>query len=339
MIKEIHLVNVQSHVDSCLKLSKGINVIIGESDCGKTAITRAMDWLLFGGSNSGLLRHGEKEFSADVVLSNGKKIERVKSSKENIYRFDKEEYAAFRTSVPEEIADELKLDRTINYQSQHDPIFMLTQSAGKNGSMISEHAGLSVVDNSTKAAKKELKEIKNKIEFQKDEYEGTIELLKELKTKSGSISQIKKMVKQIEEADDRLYDLEKEKSELTAKNARLLLIKFIDTTEMDKMVNELSCRVEHYVCQSRLLSVKETLLTELKKSKVLLESEITINKLFQRYKQLSTNLKKAYHLEMELTRLISIRNEFKTEEDIQTMLKEVQNEIKGKTCPTCGQAM
>ncbi|MFR9297315.1 MAG: AAA family ATPase, partial [Aedoeadaptatus pacaensis] len=43
-IEKIILVNFQSHVYSELSLSRGVNVIVGPSDSGKTAIMRALRW-------------------------------------------------------------------------------------------------------------------------------------------------------------------------------------------------------------------------------------------------------------------------------------------------------
>lgn len=45
MFKWMRLINFQSHPDSILRFHPGVNVIIGESDQGKTSIFRALYWL------------------------------------------------------------------------------------------------------------------------------------------------------------------------------------------------------------------------------------------------------------------------------------------------------
>ena len=46
MIKSLHIQNFQSHKKTTLKFHKGINVVIGQSDSGKSAIIRALNWTI-----------------------------------------------------------------------------------------------------------------------------------------------------------------------------------------------------------------------------------------------------------------------------------------------------
>ena len=46
MIKQINIKNFQSHKSTQLKLDPGVNVIVGSSDSGKTAIIRAYLWVV-----------------------------------------------------------------------------------------------------------------------------------------------------------------------------------------------------------------------------------------------------------------------------------------------------
>src|SRR5665647_764854 len=47
MIKSLEIHNVQSHKDTFLEFDPGVNVIIGSSDSGKTAILRAIKKVVF----------------------------------------------------------------------------------------------------------------------------------------------------------------------------------------------------------------------------------------------------------------------------------------------------
>lgn len=44
-IKSIIIKNFQSHANTELELCDGVNVILGNSDVGKTAILRALGWI------------------------------------------------------------------------------------------------------------------------------------------------------------------------------------------------------------------------------------------------------------------------------------------------------
>ena len=46
MIKSLKIENFQSHKDSYLEFSNGINIISGKSNNGKTAILRALNWVI-----------------------------------------------------------------------------------------------------------------------------------------------------------------------------------------------------------------------------------------------------------------------------------------------------
>ena len=44
MIKSIQIKNIQSHKDTSLEFSPGINAIVGSSNNGKSAVLRALYW-------------------------------------------------------------------------------------------------------------------------------------------------------------------------------------------------------------------------------------------------------------------------------------------------------
>ena len=47
MIESISINNFQSHKATRLKLAPTVNTLQGNSDCGKSAVMRAINWLLF----------------------------------------------------------------------------------------------------------------------------------------------------------------------------------------------------------------------------------------------------------------------------------------------------
>ena len=47
MLKSLKIRNFESHRNTQLNFHPGVNVIVGESDQGKTAILRALEWVLF----------------------------------------------------------------------------------------------------------------------------------------------------------------------------------------------------------------------------------------------------------------------------------------------------
>jgi len=47
MIQQLSIANFQSHKDTTLAFDPGLNVIVGPTDCGKTAVIRALRWLIW----------------------------------------------------------------------------------------------------------------------------------------------------------------------------------------------------------------------------------------------------------------------------------------------------
>jgi DNA repair ATPase RecN len=145
VIKKIVLQNFQSHKNSILKLSRGINIIVGESDCGKTAIVRALNWITNNRPSSDAIRKNGSERTKVKIIVDDNKVERIKSKRENAYVVDGVEYKSIGTSVPEKVKEVLNLDDT-NFQFQMDSPFLLSSSAGQRSEVLNRAAGLHEMD-------------------------------------------------------------------------------------------------------------------------------------------------------------------------------------------------
>lgn len=103
----MHIKNFQSHKDSHLDFHPGVDVIVGPSDSGKTAIIRALRWLVWNRPTGDAVRSwwgGDTEVSMSLPTSS---ISRIKG-KENQYTLNGLVFKAIGTDVPEEISKELK---------------------------------------------------------------------------------------------------------------------------------------------------------------------------------------------------------------------------------------
>lgn len=78
IIETIELKNFQSHKDTVIECHKGLNVFVGESRNGKTAIQRALDFVFEGTKKNprNYIKKGEVECSVTLKLSNGLEITR-----------------------------------------------------------------------------------------------------------------------------------------------------------------------------------------------------------------------------------------------------------------------
>ena len=86
IIKNVTLTNFQKHKSLEVEFDKGVNVIIGGTDIGKTAIFRAIRWCLFNRPSGDKYINRKATFMRVVVtFDDGLKIVRERGTKENFY--------------------------------------------------------------------------------------------------------------------------------------------------------------------------------------------------------------------------------------------------------------
>ena len=157
MIDSIKLKNFQSHKDSVLKFNNGVNIIIGTSDSGKSAILRGLRWVAQNKPSGEEYRSwwgGETEVSLIYGTSEISRV-RGKSAKNEyaIYRNDAEPLIlkAPGMEVPEPVANLINLS-DINLQHQIDAPFLFSNTPGEVAKHFNKMANLNKIDASIKKA-------------------------------------------------------------------------------------------------------------------------------------------------------------------------------------------
>jgi len=159
MIQKLRISNFQSHKDSSLDFAPGVNVIVGASDCGKTAIIRALRWLIFnkptgdsfrstwGGITAVEIELPERNSIEHGAHKDVTYIQRLKSDKHNQYFWNGTDnvFEAFGTGVPEPIQNILNMDET-NIQMQLDSPFLISSTPGEVASFFNKIAHLDQID-------------------------------------------------------------------------------------------------------------------------------------------------------------------------------------------------
>lgn len=102
-ITGLELENFQCHARTRLAFSPGLNVIVGPSDQGKTAIIRALRWVLYNEPRgSDFVRVGAESCRVTVTFDDGTRITREKGPRTNRYVIEKDgERREFNTVTPE----------------------------------------------------------------------------------------------------------------------------------------------------------------------------------------------------------------------------------------------
>jgi len=145
MISELQIRDFQAHEKLKIEFKPGVNTIVGASDVGKSAIIRALSWVLFNQpSGDEFIRHGAKQARARVVVDD-QAIVRARGKGVNTYALGEEEFAAFGSGVPEEITKLLRVDE-INIQRQHDAPFWFALSDGEISRRLNIVINLGIID-------------------------------------------------------------------------------------------------------------------------------------------------------------------------------------------------
>jgi len=161
MIKSLEISNFQSHKHSVLEFDPGVNVIIGATDSGKSAIIRAMKWVVWNRPLGDAMRSSWGGETRVKVNIDDTSIYRLKD-KTDLYRLGGTEFHAFATNVPEEIEQALNLTE-INLQQQLDSPFLLSNSPGEVAKHFNKIAHLDQIDSGLANIQKWLREIEREI--------------------------------------------------------------------------------------------------------------------------------------------------------------------------------
>jgi len=161
VINSLHIRNFQSHRDTRVEFASGVNVFVGTSDGGKSAVLRALLWLATNRPAGEAFRStwgGETFVKAE--LDDEVAVSRIKSKTVNKYSLDlpdgvdnpNTDFKAMGQGVPAEVSAVLGLE-PINVQRQMDSAFLLSDdwSPGRVAEYLNEVSGLSAIDTAMSA--------------------------------------------------------------------------------------------------------------------------------------------------------------------------------------------
>lgn len=148
ILEGIKLENFQAHKRRVVKFSPGITTIKGATDKGKSAILRALGWACLNNMSGADFVHEGEKVATVTVKTDEEVIVRTRSkSGVNSYEMNGDQFKAFGTGVPDEIAAHLGLSE-LNFQSQHDAPFWFSETAGEVSRKLNAVIDLSIIDKS-----------------------------------------------------------------------------------------------------------------------------------------------------------------------------------------------
>lgn len=148
MFDYIHIKGIQSHLDTMIKFTPGLNVITGSTDVGKSTVMRAFLWTIKNKPSGDSLRNWyldeDDEISSEIGI-NGQEVVKVRKNNSNFYLFGEHKFEALKTNVPSEIEEVFNLS-DFNIQTQHNPYCLINDSPGERARKLNELVGLDVID-------------------------------------------------------------------------------------------------------------------------------------------------------------------------------------------------
>lgn len=242
-IEKVILENFQSHKNSTIEFDDQLNVIVGPSDSGKTAILRGIRWALYNEpSGDYFIREGTSECSVTIIFNDGTKIKRYRNKSKNTYFLydsnnNEMKFEGFGTSVPEEIINKTgikkilldsDLSNAINLSDQLEGAFLLSERTSARANSIGRLVGVNIIDD---ALRESLKDSRNLSNSKKNIEDNIVQLEKELLT-----------YEYLDELASRINNIEKIKNKIQEKNETIskykdLLQKILTISQEKKELN------------------------------------------------------------------------------------------------------
>lgn len=350
MFRTLAIENIQSHKKSLLQFHEGVNIIIGDSDQGKSAIFNSLFWCMFNRPLGVVHRSwwGGSMLSS-IELDNG--IIELKRKGQSVYHIIhgkvNREYKAFGQEPPDEIKELFNIDRKINIQRQLEreaPIFLISEAPGDVARFFNRVAGIDKIDLLLKKANSELTKTNRKHDIIEESIEDKEEELKEYE----GISILQKKVEQgieldteLEEMNTEIFHLDQTFERIKSINdsikelkPKLKLYKKINKAEallseknriLDSIVH-LEGSIEDIVVLSLLIEDNKNKLKLLPKVK----KALSLTKKLKQLKQIKRQKELAFN------RLISLNDKIKYLSTNLNKTAKLLADNMPDTCPLCG---
>jgi len=246
MITKIEIKNFQSHKNTVLEFDKGVNVICGESDNGKSAVIRAIRWVVENQPqgtekiNSNWNEDFKEPLSVKLYTEKGY-VERIRDKKRNGYNICKNGeneivLDAIGKGVPKEVTDFLNVS-DVNFQFQLDPPYLLTKSAGEASKYLNEIVHLDSIDKIMSIADSDKRQLSSEQKI----VESDIKKLEEELKNAEWIDEADNLCKRTEKLYEMVNNISTQTSELydSINNYEILESSKMDLTEHNNLIKQI----------------------------------------------------------------------------------------------------
>ena len=326
MITKIEIKNFQSHKNTTLEFDKGVNVITGESDNGKSAVIRAIRWVVENypsGTekiNSSWNEDFKEPLSVKLYTENGY-VERIRTKTRNGYTINGKELSAVGRGVPQEVIDFLNVS-DVNFQFQMDPPYLLSMTGGAASQYLNNIVHLDSIDkilSLSDSDKRQLSSEQKLVEADIKKLETELESLQwvdEANNISKRVDKLDEIINNVtvksnnlESSMNEFREIENNKIDLTEHLDLISQIESITIPDTDILENEINTFKD---CQNVFVDLAEVEKLQNEIDSIIITDTAEFETSVRDYKNLTDNINKA-----------------------QNELEELKKQLP-KICPTCG---
>jgi hypothetical protein len=329
---------------STLNFDKGVNVIIGDSDSGKSAIIRTIKKIFYnkpGGDDFRSWWGGDTNLM--INIDDNQEVRRDITNSENLYYLNDTRFAAFGSDIPEEVKQALNINET-NLQNQLDAPFLLSKTPGEAAIFLNKIAHIDKIHTTTSLINSWIKELNADIKADNNSIKQKREALELL----PDLIKLEIDIEVIEEAQNRRQNLIQSRTKLVSLlNQRSIIVdKINDLAKLialkDPIEEILIIYFEKEEKDPYRANLANTLDSikgikkKLKSIRKLIELKIPLENVFNLIDQKTEKQDKYNALQKVVNSITNLQESIKSNHKLVIRL---QNELKEETpdiCPFCG---
>jgi DNA repair ATPase RecN len=197
-----------------------LTVIVGDSNCGKSALVRSIQALASNVRGSSIVTHGQKLASVSAVTDSST-VTFVKGDGQGYYRLvdqlEEREFTKLAGEVPAEVSVALELDPvkeglSLNFAPQHEPPFLLTSSGSVVARTLGDLTKVSTVLEAVREANRRRTAASGDLKLRNKDLESvnsSAEVLNQLNIRKEAIFQVEKLISDIQILEAEILELQR----------------------------------------------------------------------------------------------------------------------------------